>query len=190
MKHFEIPDDIRAYVRKRRIIRLSVCVALFAVLGVVGYFFINRLYPMNRNLSYLVFSLAILLVTGVPHKLIDPTWSGTILSSKNVITTERPFGMPYSRENMWTAAHRKLLVVDDEGNTHVRRSEKVREKFSQEISDELIPGNYALHVGGTKYTLVFTKEPQHFRCAVCGMENPTKNTHCADCGHTLIRLKI
>lgn len=186
----EIPEDIRTYVRKQRVKRLLLCVVLFVILGVIGYFYINKLYPLNRNLSYIFFSLMILLITGVPHKLIDSTWHGTIVSSKNVTSTEHVPGMPFTYNYFWSAVHKKLAVADENGNVTIRRSEKIREKYSQDITDELVPGNYVVHVGGTKYTLVFTKNPEHFRCAVCGMENPSKNTHCVDCGHTMIRMHI
>ena len=69
--------------------------------------------------------------------------------------------------------------------------------FSKDINSFSVSGesklnNYkkdriAIHIFGTKYTTAIPEnEDDKTICAVCGEENECGDTHCKDCGHSLL----
>ena len=112
----------------------------------------------------------------IPLKL-DKSWVGKIYSCKVVTKDSYTFDSSENRITLDLINGDEVLTkdisfFDSNRNLNVERYKK---------------GCIAIHIFGTKYVAVLPEnEDDKVICVVCGEENEFSDTHCKDCGHSLL----
>lgn len=190
--------DLKKYVRKYILKRIIPCVCLFSALCTVLILWGETVFNTKGNISWRVFyyglTLAIpFLVTGVPLKLCDRTYAGTVDNvevSVGVAVTDKSVRAvsDYYYNKNWNSKSVVYLTV----NTTDER--KIRKKAHEELSkfntsiDKYAKGAKVFHLYGTKEIIIFpTEADTHAKCCVCGGINRKTENHCEHCGYSLVK---
>ncbi len=185
-----LPRDLSGHVRKTVMRKLTPCVLLLLVFGVVLYFWGERIFeilpPIARIAAYILTMLLPFAITRFPFCLFDKTFVGTVTNVhvKNEYTMEKKeqFSRSYTSRRLIQAAY--LDVKEPDGST---RQVKIM-LGNNAIADEFHPGDTVFHLYGAKHTLILPElAGDHVECPVCGDDNRAELTACHSCGHTLIK---
>ena len=187
---YKLPRDLERYVRDHILKRLILLNVLLAAIGTILIFFGRRIFNFEnhglRILCYIVTLLIPFRISGVPAKLIDSTWSGKITDINVKMTTDSDSPSKPTRETLYTKRTVYLTVVTPEGRT-------VRHKVysgPDDVSGVWHVGDTVFHLYGTDQTVVVPRSGAYaetVRCPVCGRSCDVNESHCAGCGHTLIK---
>ena len=159
-------------------------------------------FPTQSAKGLRIFCYALMLVlpfvvTGVPFKLIDRSFSGTIckVMVKDSITSK---GIRQSSAITYVQSDLILTIEKDDGKTIEYTRLSFRTPFNH-YSPESRPGNVEHHknsfvVGdrvhkyyGFRYVYTAHSHPRNDKyCIVCGQKNENKEGYCWSCGAELI----
>lgn len=191
MKTFDkLPADLQRFAKRAFLKRAVPCVLLLLTFATVLFFFGDTLFSLKETLhKVVVYTLVMLLpfaITGVPHKLIDRTFYGTVekidLEMRNVSKTARPtYGSWYVKKTY------VLTVRTLDGRLVKQRGQNSGAKI-EHTADIYKIGDGVFHLYGSKHVVVFPESSEiSLICPVCGGFNYSDARTCRDCGHTLIR---
>ena len=193
------------------IIRVTSCCILFALFLFAIIMWGERIFPMPQYTPksfvavqigcYVIFMTLPFLITGVPVKLIDSSWSGVVSNvdvEDSIGTFYRAFGRPgtYDRQDLI------LTIKKDNGKVITRSAVSVGERYKLKVSDRPpipTPGKITDHLNdykigdrvykyyGFKYLYVVpSDEDDKKRCIVCGLNNDKHRDKCLNCYCDLI----
>ena len=201
-----LPKSLQKKRNRNIIIRVTSCGILFALFLFAIIMWGERIFPMPQYTPksfvavqigcYVLFMTLPFLITGVPMKLIDSSWSGIVSNvdvEDSVGTFDRAFGRPgtYDRQDLI------LTIKKDNGEVITRSALFVGERYKLNISDHpTIPsaGKITDHLNdykggdrvykyyGFKYLYVVpSEEEDKKRCIVCGLNNDKHRARCLNC---------
>ncbi len=184
-----IPEDIKKISRKKLFTRIFILCTIYVIEIVIAVVFRDMFFKRGIN-SAVINTAAMLFVPWlfimIPLKK-DRSWVGKIRKCKVITKTSfQAPGVLKSDNGYYDAENR--IVLDLINGCDV---------FSKDINSFNVSGesklnNYkkdriAIHIFGTKYTTAIPEnEDDKTICAVCGEENECSDTHCKDCGHSLL----
>lgn len=185
----DIPEDIKKISRKKLFTRFFILCAVYVIEIIIGVIFRDMFFKRGIN-SAVINTAAMLFVPllfiMIPLKK-DRSWVGKIQKCK--VITKDAFQAPgvLKMDNGYYSTESRI-VLDLINGCDV---------FSKDINSFSVSGesklnNYkkdriAIHIFGTKYTTAIPEnEDDKTICAVCGEENEFSDTHCKDCGHSLL----
>ncbi len=187
-----LPKDLRKYCRRKiltRIIPCAILVCIFAtILMLWGKSIFNTDNKEFQVSCYILVMLIPFVLTGVPHKLIDRTYYGTVKKVDIVTTTDNKSSVKPTRENLYTKNTIYLIIQQPSGKTIYKKVYRGKASFQQNINT-YHEGDSVFHLYGTNAVVVLpdtTKATVH--CVVCGSSNNIENDKCQDCGHSLIKI--
>ena len=190
----KLPADIKRYIAKKVIFRLSVCFVLEAAAVAAIALWGGKLFAsVNAGITALCYIVVLLIpfaITGVPFKLIDRTWCG-VVEKVDVNTTydyERRFRPTLEGTYLKNTIYLTVMPPDKE-HLIIKKVYAGRAKLQQHIND-YVKGDKVFHLYGTQHTIVLPVPPEtHVQCAVCGTMNDlaeNKDKKCHNCRLTLI----
>lgn len=195
MKRFRLPKDLRRFtycaVLKRVIPFILLEVVLVLFLCAFGPELFHPLHiKVPKGFQYvcvvLVLSLPAL-VTGVPFKLFDRTFYGTVEQVHVKTTVDNKYGFKPTREHLYTRNTVYLTVSSPGGKRFRRKALSEKAKF-QRNQDAFTKGDKVFHLYGTSLTVVLPlASSTHTPCVVCGGMTERNMDHCHQCGHSLIK---
>lgn len=187
-----IPKDIKWYIIKKNLPR----VLLFTVL-IAAAVFLERVYHDTLvahyagagGLYYIIIIPIIMILTGVPKKLIDKSWRGEIIDVKVKKHLEKTQYYPTSWEVMRDRYSIHLKLMLDDGSIITVEACHDYEKFDENLKGIRYTykvGMKVLHIYGTKSLQILPDEKSEWiNCVVCADNNPVGREKCHRCGHTL-----
>ena len=202
--HQKLPASLKRRRNQRIIIRIVSCILLLAFVLVVMFLWGRQIFPIPddtigdifRIILYVLLSLLPFVITGVPKKLIDRSFSGTVTAVEIKETTGtytvggRPW--PYTKEDMI------LTIKKDDGKSIKFNvlSLGVKENHWRFVSvlgkiehhtTEYNVGDRVHKYYGYKHLYVEPAKTQDSKqCIVCGVKNPLQSTVCWDCHSELL----
>ena len=197
-------------LKKRRtyqiIMRSIACALLLAIFVFVIIMWGNRIFPTTQKhhlgyaglkiMFYIVFLLIPFIITGIPFKLIDKSWSGTVTDIKiveNLGTTSCPAHVhPYpkqdliltiTKDNGKRIKYTQLSLVDK--NLHGQKNTPIGNAFYHEHKYKV--GDIVHKYYGFKHLyFVSLTNQNHKNCIRCGSQNKMQDTTCWYCNSELI----
>ena len=138
-------------------------------------------------LCYIIVMLVPFAVTGVPHKLIDRTYYGTVRKVDIVTTTDNDSSIKPTRENMYIKNTVYLSIERTNGKLIYKKAYSGNAKSQQNLN-KYCEGDSVFHLYGTN-TVVVLPDPnaETVHCVVCGASNNIADNKCRDCGYSLIK---
>lgn len=186
-----LPKDLRTYSRKRFLIRIIPCAILVAAFAAVlilwGKAIFNTDNVAFRVLCYVLVMLIPFALTGVPHKLIDETYCGTVKKVDIVTTMDNESSIKPTREQLYERNTIYLSIEQANGKLIYKKVYSGRASMQQNIN-KYNEGDFVFHLYGTKNVLVLPDMASTtVHCAVCGSSNKIEDDKCRDCGHSLVK---
>ncbi len=197
MQTIKIPKDIKRYVLIRVLARVTVCALLLA--AVITGVTMNLDAILEKGTSYAVImyalpSLIVLIVTGVPVKLIDSTWCGEVVEHKTkTVIQSKMNGANYKTGfdgyGSKMSEYRHVLTVIVKLQNGMKVSFTACDTTDADIFESFISdyrvGTRVLHVYGTKYLQVIS-DSDVVKCVICGEENEKSDRVCDKCKHSIL----
>ena len=191
MKNLYLPADLKKYVRKRIMKRVIPCGILLIICGVVLLLWGNRIFDTdNLGFKYFCYFLVMLvpfLVTGVPIKLKDKTYFGTIDRVDIVTTYDLSSKVHAKLEMLYKKNTVYLNVILPDGKELYTKVYEGKANLQQHLST-YEKGDMVFHLYGTEYTVILPKDAEtRVQCAICGSNNDKEQDVCRNCGYSLVR---
>lgn len=184
----KLPRDLIAYKRNRILRRVLPCVLLILLFLGALLLWRDTLLPDDKDSARTVlYVLAILLpflLTGVPWKLLDFTYWGSI----ERIDVESSVEFQKGASRRWYYKNTFLLTVrTDSGRVIQRKGIATTQKLEHKMGT-YVKGDRVFHLYGSPHIVVFPTAAEHtLICPVCGSLNDLSHKVCKDCRHTLIK---
>lgn len=129
-------------------------------------------------------------VSGVPLKLFDTTFSGKIMSVKIKDVLDTMSKTTINPSQLYYRPDATLLIDTTDGRVEFRKISGGK-KHPEIPIDLYAKGKDVFHLYGSHLTVVMPgKDDLKCQCAVCGYWNDVENERCAVCSHTLIKTLI
>lgn len=194
-----------ATLKKKRIRnilgRVIPCALLLAFLIVIIVFWGEKVFPFPRPapryVGYTLLMLVPFAITGVPHKLIDMSFSGTVI---DMSVTEKigTYSRSLAKPGLYTRHDLILTIQKDNGERikYTALSLGVKNKSWQPVpnvgkigdrTEDFSVGDRVHKYYGFKHLYVELKtEVDRKYCIVCGTKNDNKDMVCWSCHSELI----
>lgn len=191
MKKIIVPEDLKKIGRNKIIGRIVAFEILFVSSVLILYFAANWLSTVsfeNKVITYIFFLVLPFVLSGFPHKLIDKTWSGTVVKSEVKTLVTRKF---FEAGSLKRRNYNFVYVVKDDKDfdTETVTNVKINENGYLDMYNK---GDKVVHVYGCNYLYVMPKKANDpVVCVVCGMKNYNEEDNagnrgfCKSCGHSL-----
>lgn len=187
-----LPKDLKAYCKKRVLRRVLPCILMFVAFGLillewgtVIFATQNKIYMIS---CYVVVMILPFVLTGIPHKLIDKTYYGTVTKVDVVTALSCNSVVKVGGDMMWYTKNTIFLTLLLENGKSMRT--KVYEgktKLGQHLNS-YNEGDKVFHLYGTNVTIVLPDSADtSVQCSVCGTSNNINDDKCRDCGHSLVK---
>ncbi len=186
-----LPKDLQQYCRKRILKRVIPCIILISVFATILILWGNVIFNTDnkafQTLCYIVVMLIPFVITGVPHKLIDSTYYGTVKKVDIVTTTDNDSSVKPTRENLYLKNTIYLSIEKPDGKLIYKKAYSGKVRLQQNINT-YNEGDLVFHLYGTNTVVVLPdSNDSAVHCAVCGSSNNTGDDKCRDCNHSLIK---
>ena len=202
----ELPDSLKKRRLCKILLRVLFCLVLFAFALVSIILWGETIFPFPtqnasslRYLCYGLFLLLPFLLTGVPLKLIDRSFSGTVRKTEIKDTIKYGGGGTAKGSGAYIQHDLILTVEKDDGKV----IQYTRLSFESPLAlfpiDNPRPGNAEHHKHefregeriykyyGFKYPYIAHPTlPDDKYCIVCGQKNENKESFCFSCGAELV----
>lgn len=193
MKRFvSIPDDVRKYALKKRIIKRSIRVLIFLALMafaiwqvfVVGDKTFERVELLGRIIGKTVILVAPFIITGIPWKLRDRSFIG-IVKTPIVKTFWGHLGNTKEHNKDFNSLY---LVIDTpfSDKDMKKKISTAESKYLQHL-DVYREGDVIYRLDGANYAFRFpTDEDGRRVCVICGLQGHEGWKSCRVCGYNYI----
>ena len=202
-----LPLSLKKKIAQRIIIRSIACTLLLAIFIFVIAMWGNRIFPTTQShhlgyaglriMFYVIFLLIPFIITGVPFKLIDKSWSGTITKveiKENLGTKSNPrYVYVYPKQDL-------ILTIRREDGKEIQKTVlSLVEKFEPGIDSSHIGktfyhshkyniGDRVYKYYGFKHLYLVPESYQNTKiCICCGSPNKTEDKSCWYCHSELIK---
>lgn len=186
-----LPKDLKAYAIKTALKRIIPCVALLIGFSVALIFWGDVILPIEKDVIKVIVYTMVMLVpfalTGVPLKLLDKTYSGTVQKIEIKTTTDNVYHGQPTRENLYTKNTVFLHVLQENGVAIRKEAYEGNAKLPQKL-DVYKVGDRVFHLYGSTQTVVLPQPlDKYVQCPICGTLNDKNYVSCEVCTHTLIK---
>ena len=186
-----LPKDLQAYCRKRILSRVIPCILLIFVFATVLTLWGNVIFKTDNQAAqvtcYIVVMLLPFVITGVPHKLIDSTYCGTVTKVDIVTTMDSESAMKPRREQLHSRNTIYLRIEQPNGKLIYKKVYSGKAELQQNINT-YNQGDLVFHLYKTNIVAILPNpNDDAVHCVVCGCSNRIENDHCHTCGHSLIK---
>ena len=190
MKKTKLPKDLTLFSVKTALKRIVPCVLMLILFSVALTFWGDVILPIKKEpvktILYVIVMLVPFAVTGVPYKMLDRTYTGTVQKVEITTTVDNAYHSKPTRESLYYKNTVYLHVMQENG---VVIRQKVSEKDARAAQnlEAYKVGDKVFHLYGSTQTIVLPEEKDELvQCAICGEANYKDECHCKLCGHTLI----
>ena len=184
-----LPNDLKKYCRNRILKRVIPCIILISVFATVlalwGNVIFNTHNKAFQTSCYIVVMLIPFAITGVPHKLFDSTYYGTVKKVDIVTTTDNDSSVKPTREHLYLKNTIYLSIEQPNGKLIYKKAYSGKARLQQNLN-AYNEGDLVFHLYGTK-TVVVLPNDTSVHCSVCGSSNNIADDKCRDCGYSLIK---
>lgn len=199
----KLPKDIVQYVNKKVIWRVIIFVLLeiawIAVSALTWQYFAAKTNVFFHISIVILLGIIPFWLSGVPFKLIDKSWMGTVtdVSVKAETGTYIAGGgkaFPYDKNVIYLKVRtdngeEKCIPAREFGiRSHPGFPVPNEGDITQHLNDYSV-GDKVYHFYGLKYNYMVKKNYDMIECVVCGCYNQQVRDHCINCGHSLIKEK-
>ena len=186
-----LPKDLQAYCRKRILKRVIPCIILISILSIIlalfGRIIFNTDNTAFRVSCYIVVMLIPFIITGVPHKLIDSTYYGTVRKVDIVTAADNDSPVKPTREHLYLKNTVYLTIEQPNGKLIYKKAYSINARLQQSINT-YNAGDAVFHLYGTETVVVLPDANDGYvHCSVCGSSNSIENDKCRNCNHSLIK---
>ena len=186
-----LPKDLQIHCRKRILKRVIPCIILISVFATIlalwGSVIFNTDNKAFQTSCYVVVMFIPFAITGVPHKLIDSTYYGTVKKVDIVTTTDNDSSVKPTRERMYLKNIIYLTIETPNGKIIYKKAYSGKSRLQLNIN-AYNEGDLVFHLYGTKTVVVLPdSKDSTILCAVCGSLNNIENDKCRACNHSLIK---
>ena len=186
-----LPKDLQSYCTKRILRRVIPCIILISIFATIlalwGNFIFNTDNKVFKISCYVVVMLIPFIITGVPHKLIDSTYYGTVRKVDIVTTADSSSSIKPTWEHLYHKNTIYLSIERPDGKLIHKKAYTGKARLQQNINT-YNEGDSVFHLYGTDTVVILPEANDTIvHCAVCGSANDVKNNKCRDCDHTLIK---
>ena len=191
MKKIIIPEDLKKLGRKKIIARIVAFEVLLLCSVLILYFadgWLSTVSFENKVITYIFLLILPFALSGFPLKLIDKTWSGTVVKSEVKTLVTRKF---FEEGSLRRRNYNFVYVVKDDNGFEAEAVTNVKIKEDGYL-DFYNKDDKVVHVYGCDYLYVMPKKATDpVVCVVCGMKNYNKEDnagnrgYCKSCGHSL-----
>ena len=174
--------------------RLLVCIAGIAIVALILFYYKDQIAQSGTSaqvLAYIVPFILVLIVTGVPMKLMDRSWRGTIENVKVREALIHQFGRNY-RVAGRGAEYGNVVDLEiklDSGKTitcHPTFKPLKDIKSIDFYTSNFKCGDRVVHIYGTNFVQRLPDgDAELINCVVCGEVQHKDREKCEACGHTL-----
>jgi hypothetical protein len=191
IRYNKLPENFKNFARKKILKRVIPCAVLLCGLALLLAFFGKEMFPTDiaiaRYSFYLIGMLIPFAVTGVPFKLIDHSYCGTVEKVSIKTTTDNHTPMKPTRENSYSKNTIYLSVRLKDGSCIRRKAYEGPAKLQQHLNTYSV-GDFVFHLYGSSYTVVIPANPtQQAQCPICGEYNDPSADTCRSCNGLLIQ---
>ena len=196
-----LPRDIVQYVNKKitRSVFLFVALSLLSCgINIFAWeYFATKTTPLFHMSIVLLLCGAPFFVSGFPWKLIDKSWSGTVIDvlieeEQGVNHTSAGRGELYVKNVIYLKVRKnngkeKYIPVREFG---IRRHKGFPVPNEGDVTNHLNDysiGDSVYHFYGLKHCFVVKKNSEMLDCVICGAQNQKGRKNCLNCGHSLIK---
>ena len=203
----ELPVSLKRKIIRNIIIRSVVCFLLLAIFILVIILWGNKIFPATfennkgyaglKVMFYIIFLLIPFIITGVPFKIIDKSWSGTITAveiKENLGTTSNPrYVYVYPKEDLI------LTIRKDDGKEIKQTVLSLVERFKpgqdKTPNGKVFYHTHKYNVGDRVYKYYGFKHlylvPDNYQnskiCICCGSQNKIEAQSCWYCNSELLK---
>ena len=186
-----LPKDLQIYCRNRILKRVIPCIILINVFATILALWGNVIFNTDNKVfqasCYIVVMLIPFVITGVPHKLIDSTYYGTVKKVDIVTTTDNDSAVKPTREHLYLKNTIYLSIEQPDGKLIYKKAYSGKARLQQNINT-YNEGTLVFHLYGTNHVVVLPDaNDSSVPCSVCGSSNYIADDKCRDCGHSLIK---
>lgn len=186
-----LQKDLQKYCRKRILKRVIPCIILISVFATILVLWGNIIFSTDNKAfqisCYIVIMLIPFVITGVPHKLIDSTYYGTVKKVDIVTTTDNDSSVKPTREHLCLKNTIYLSIERSDGKLIYKKAYSGKARLQQNINT-YNEGDLVFHLYGTNTVVVLPDANDiSVHCSVCGSSNNIENDKCRDCGHSLVK---
>ena len=187
-----IPKDLKAYCRKQTLKRVLPCAIMFVAFGLILLEWGEVIFATQNKIFLISCYVAVMILpfvlTGVPYKLIDKTYYGTVTKVDVITALSCKSAVKVGGDMMWYTKNTIILTVllENEKSIKVKVYEG-QTKLGQHLNS-YHEGDKVFHLYGTNVTIVLPDSADtSVQCSVCGTSNNIKDDKCRDCGHSLVK---
>ena len=186
----KLPKDLARFRRNQILKRVLPCIGLLTFLSIILLLWGEIIFRTdNKAFQGSCYTLVLLIpfvATGVPFRLIDSTYCGTVKRVDIVTSADHDFSQSI-RGKTYVKNTVHLTIETPNGKTIYKTAPGGKTKPRQ-ISDAFHEGDHVFHLYGTNTVTVFPSpdETQVF-CTVCCTSNNRENTVCRHCAHSLVK---
>ena len=186
-----LPKDLQIYCRNRILKRVIPCIILISVFATILALWGNVIFNTDNKAfqtsCYVVVMLIPFIITGVPHKLIDSTYYGTVKKIDIVTTTDNDSSVKPTREHLCLKNTIYLSIERSDGKLIYKKVYSGKARLQQSINT-YNEGDLVFHLYGTNTVVVLPDSKDGtVVCPICGDSNIIDNDTCRSCGHSLIK---
>ncbi len=199
----KIPQDIKRYVLKRRLLRIALwllCIGFISILFLANFnSILNSSYAKIRIIIFIVFVVFTVFWFGIPKLLFEKSFIGKIVWLEVTHTTESDIGTKPTYETLYRRVWINAVIELKNGKRiHKEIASKrtqrlsVPSKFQRNSEEGYFANQYkigdtVIYIAGTKYCQVYSENKENLTCVVCGEYSNRDNTNCEHCGHTIMK---
>ena len=187
----KIPNDLKKFARNYVVKRVVACIVMLALLVTFLVLYIDTIFSSGLASVKVLFCIVVLVVpfilTGVPLKLFDRTYFGTVEQVSVETTVDSDSKSKPTWQTLYVRNTVYLTIRTPDGKVIDKKVYSAQANRNQNY-DMYKNGDRVFHLYGSKYTVILPKKSDtHVECAVCGASNDIDNDKCRNCGHTLIK---
>jgi len=177
-------------VRNTIIKRISCCAACLLAFGIIIAFWGDTIISVENNIFRGTFYFLILLIpfaiTGVPFKMIDQTYCGTVKKIDIISMVDNKSSALPAREHLYYKNTVCLTIQKQNGKEVTKKVFSCDAKTNSGIELYKV-GDTVFHLYGTKYVVIIPKmSDSQCQCVICGHKNDKNLTLCQKCCYTLV----
>lgn len=187
----DLPNDVKKLVNIRILKRIVPCAVLVVICALFLVFFGDRIFNTDviefKISCYILVMLVPFLITGVPYKLLDKSYCGTVERVDVVSGIGFKSSVNLKREMLYHKNIVLLTIKTDEGKI---LQKKVREEDVQNVKNlqAFREGDVVFHLLGSDHTVIISRGgSDKIGCAVCGSLNNIDDEKCHYCGYTVVK---
>ncbi|MBO5968617.1 MAG: hypothetical protein J6S14_08990 [Clostridia bacterium] len=186
-----LPKDLQTYCKKKILKHAIPCAILTFAFATILILWGNIIFNTDNKAfqvsCYIVFMIIPFAITGVPHKLIDSTYYGTVKKIDIVTTADNDSSVKPTREHLYLKNTIYLSIEKTDGKIIYKKAYSGKTKLQQNLNT-YHEGDLVFHLYGTNAVVVLPNSTSTtVHCAVCGSSNNADDDSCRNCGHSLIK---